>query len=215
MKRRRPGSVLTFAILNFVFGGLGLACGVMGLPGVADSKMEINGRDVSQEYKAHMDREVPFYSAWQVGGPVTGLALSLGFVASGVGLLLMKNWARFLAISCAGLAILFRTFDATYQIALVNPAMTNFFRNTPLNLGGIFAGATTLVLVVRGIFVLAYCATLLIILLNSGTARAFREGGVEVEAEDERPRGRRPARYEDEDDDDLPPRRPDRRIRRD
>src|SRR5579864_4260611 len=102
MRRHRPGSVTTFAILNLVFGGLLLTCGLLSIP---EQKMTVNNQDISQQLNDFMAGEIPGYAVWRFGSLAIDLILGVGFIVSGVGLLQFRGWGRVLALVCAGLAI--------------------------------------------------------------------------------------------------------------
>jgi hypothetical protein len=222
MKRRSAG-VTTMAILNLVFGGLFLICGVVNI--TQQSNMTVNGRDISQDVTDYLDTEVPGYSFMRVGGPVLTMIFAVGFVISGVGLLQVQSWGRVLAIVIAGISILNQLFQAFYTLALVNPAIKRYFATgTGINLiGGMATGFTTMAIVVTSVFIVAYDVILLVMMLQSTTSRVFsgEYRGEEVrddrrrsrydDDDDDYDRPRRRAHYDDDDDDDRPRRRSSRR----
>jgi hypothetical protein len=226
MRRRRPGSVTTFGILNIVFGALFLLCGLASL---SETRAEVNGKDVSDELKAYLVSEVPGYNVWRFGSVGIGVLLGVGFVVSGIGLLQIQSWGRVLGLVCAGVSMGFELFQSIYQIALVNPATSKFLAGAPL-IGGFVSGIMTGVVIIVALIVIAYCVVLLVGLLQPGTARVFRADYVEEPYEEDRPRRRTLDEYDeeddyrrqrrrdyrdDDDDDDRPRRRPPRRYRDD
>jgi hypothetical protein len=218
MRRRRPGSITTFAILNIIFGGLFLICGVAGF---ADSKIESNGVDYSQQMKDALESDIPGYVAWKVGENVLQILLAVGFVACGIGMLNMQGWGRMMAIICAAGSILVQLFHLFFQLAMVNPALDRFVAAYRINFGGLFSGFATVWTVMTTAFVVIYNGILLIVMLQSGRVFAAdyrgepeddrppprRERYEDDDDEDDRPRRRRDSRYDDDDDDDDRPRR--------
>ena len=82
--RARPTSVTVFAVLNMVFGGLGLlgTLFTVSMRRFADSA-------VNQVVDSHA-----FLSAWQSFGMIAGVLVSLALIGMGTALLGLKPWAR-------------------------------------------------------------------------------------------------------------------------
>jgi hypothetical protein len=198
MRRRRPGSIRTFAVLNLILGGLFLLCGLMNV-GMASGTVQSNGKDVTQDMADFMKKEVPGYAAWPVGNLIVDLILAAGFIASGVGLLQVQGWGRMLAMATAGLSILFRLFVTFYQFVLVNPALERCMaKYSAINLGSL--GTSIQIAITGGItlLVLAHNIFLFVAMLQPRTVRAFEGDDVEDEyPEDERRPGPPPGAYED------------------
>src|SRR5437868_5953563 len=120
MRRRRPGSVTTFAVLNFVFGFLLVICGVVAM---AKTEGEITINGVRQDMNEHLQDQVPGYAAYPVISLIARLLLAAGFIVSGVGLLQIQNWGRILAVVSAGSAIAYQLFESVYELGFVLPAI--------------------------------------------------------------------------------------------
>jgi hypothetical protein len=223
MRRRRPGSVTTFGILNIVFGVLFLLCGVAR---VADERVEANGKDLSDPLKAYLNSEVPAYTVCRFGSFGVRELLGVGFAVSGIGLLQLQAWGRTLALVCAGVSMGFELFVSIYEIALVNPAKGRFLAGASI-VGDFLSGIWSAIAIVVTVVVIAYGVVLLVGLLQPTTARVFRADYVEEPYEEDRPRRRTLDEYDeeddyrrqrrrdyrdDDDDDDRPRRRPPRRY---
>jgi hypothetical protein len=167
----RPGTITAFAVLNMVFGGLFLLCGLLS---TADSKVSFNGKDMSHELKSFMESEVPTYTFCRVGMVVANLALGTGFILSGVGLLLLRGWGRTLALACAVLSVCLQLFQTGYQLVLINPATKKFLATAPINLGGLVTGVAAIFTVGLALVLIAYSISLLVTMLQPGVARVFR-----------------------------------------
>jgi hypothetical protein len=77
----KPTSVTVFGILNIIFGGLGLLC----TPIV--TALELGSTYTEME-------TTTTYTAWNLAGSCIGFGFSIWLLALGIGLLMMKSWAR-------------------------------------------------------------------------------------------------------------------------
>ena len=77
----RPASVTVFGVLNCVFGGLGLLCAPCGKAGWLAAMYET--MEATKEYLI-----------LNIAGGVISLGFSACLLTMGIGLLMMKNWAR-------------------------------------------------------------------------------------------------------------------------
>jgi len=209
MPARRPTSITVFAILNIVFGSLGLACGLCGVVGQAASGMMTTqstgakGQQFDTEaFKKHMEREVPGYTIVEWGRLLLGIFLSLLLLGSGIGLLKMQLWARLACMGYGVIQILVQLGVLVYNIALVLPAIDTYFRNNPLP-GGITMPSWSFVAgaVVGALLSVTYAVILLIWAALPATGRAFSQGALDE--------GRQPEQGQDYYDEDY------RRERRD
>ena len=90
---RRPGSITTLAVLNLVFGGLGVI-GLLFTGAMYFGGMSLGPRNPVVE----IARESPAYMSYLEWSLLLGLLMVLALVCSGIGLLKMKMWGRKLAI---------------------------------------------------------------------------------------------------------------------
>jgi hypothetical protein len=141
MPRRRPTAVLVIAILQLLFGGLGLFCsicgGVMDMTGMPRMQAQpADSRAVQQARRKEVTEQVlperiPLYWAYTVTNRVSSLLSSILMVVSGVGLLLMRSWGRWLAVVYAALSLLVNLVGFVYTILFFNPAYAEVFRRLP------------------------------------------------------------------------------------
>lgn len=102
IKQKRSGDVTTLSILSIVFGGLALALAVLSLVSILSAARSSGAGSSGWDF---------FYLAfWGVCGSV-----QLPLIASGIGMLSLRNWARTGSIVCAilillGLAVLLGLF---------------------------------------------------------------------------------------------------------
>jgi hypothetical protein len=224
-RRRRSGSLTTFAVMNFVIGGLLLCCAVCS--GI-DTTVTINNQDLTQQLKEFMNQEIPGYSVYKIGGAVLGFFLAVGLIVGSVGLLKVQSWGKLLTLTSAGVLVLHHVFMAILQLFFVNPAWDRFFSRFPVFAFNFSFFPKTLALVAllfQVLCVLYYLLQIIMVSLDrSFSAPARNEGDFDDEDdaprrrrrrfegdeddyhEDDRPRRRRPVR-EDDDDDDRPRRR--------
>jgi hypothetical protein len=237
MPARRPPGVTPLALLNIIFGGLYLLCG---LCSGTEPTVTVNNQDRTQELKDFMVAEVPGYTALRITGLVTSTILAAGLVVSGAGMLRLAPWSRTLALVCAALAILQQIGLALFYQLVVTPARARFLNQGPAGgLGGFLASFVGWLVVLGAIVAVTYNVVLLVLLLSPKMARAFSGQGAdgeEMEEDEEeegpprRPARRRPPREIEEeeemtdpeqgparrrqrprkDDDEPPPRRPPR-----
>jgi hypothetical protein len=125
---RRP-ILTTFAVLNFVFGGLGLICGCITAFGV----MALEGmKNTSPQLKQFVERvhhDIPAHNAVKIGTAVALLAACIGLVVAGIGLLMRQPWARWLSLACGLLMLGSEVVNGIFEIAVVAPAIERIQRD--------------------------------------------------------------------------------------
>jgi hypothetical protein len=209
MPRRRPGVLIAFGLVNLLLGGFLLLCAGTGF---IKPTLKINDVDRSADLQNFLAREISGYSAITLTIAILGVVLALGFIASGIGLMLVHGWGRIVALACAGLSIFYQLAAAVFYLGFYNPAVSKFFRENSFFNFAFMLQAGPWMSVILGVFIVLYSLLLFVGLLTGSTARAFR-GGDEPDEEDyDRPRPRPRARDEAEYDDE-PPRRPAPRRR--
>jgi hypothetical protein len=203
VQRYRPSSVLVVAILQIVFGALALLLNVCGggfqLAGGNKVFMPQGNPQAAQQQQFQDDLEnmlkerAPYYQATQYGGLVLGLAAAAVMIASGIGLLKMRRWGRWLAIGYACYSIASTILYMVYALTVTLPIMREFVAqerlkpNLPpaqamaLNMMDTMATAAAFVPLVF----LAYPVVLLIVLFLPQVRAAFREEPAERAEEDD------------------------------
>jgi hypothetical protein len=137
MAKKRPASVLVIAIFQLVFGSLGLCGSVLVLSGVQEKLAALSQSNVNQgtqtglkqppnqqELEDAITKHAPSYPMVKKVEGGAGAILSLVMIVSGIGLLQMQTWGRFLTIGYAVVSLLYRLVDGIYVIAFVAPAMS-------------------------------------------------------------------------------------------
>jgi len=190
MNPRRPPAVFVMAILNFVFGGLGLVC--MTCTGIGTGFLTYMSEQpfgLANPYSGMMEimkREAPGYVPMIWAHVVLETALAVVLIVSGTGLLGMRRWAWWSSVGYALVTIAWQIAYALYTIAYVVPAMRlwskhmmtelqkqnpnspappNFGDNPVLNSLGPILGAG---------FWIAYAVALLIVLFLPHVSAAFK-----------------------------------------
>src|SRR5882672_9663344 len=112
---QRPASVTVFGILNIIFA-------VVGVFGIIGSIVMFSTMDASRNPVVKIMRESPAYATWMKLSLPLGLAATMALLTAGIGLLLMKPWARKLAIGYAIYAIAFGVLGTVVNfLFLVRP----------------------------------------------------------------------------------------------
>jgi uncharacterized membrane protein (DUF2068 family) len=209
MPRQRPAPIVVVAVLNLVLGGLGLFCTVCsGITSLAGGPPAVTGGTLEQQRRAQADRQrtevtrkivkkrAPFHPAWLVLDQGASALFSLALIVSGIGLLSMQSWARWLAVGYAALRIPASLVEFIYYIVITMPAEAEAFRVVPPQNDTEQAVYKLAQIVAPGVPCLAvvYPAVVLLLLFLPSVSQAFRK-----EARRGRKR-RRPDDYDEYDD---------------
>ena len=102
MPRQRPTSVLVIAIVNFVVAGLGLIYSlcVLALRALL-LYFEQVWPDAAEpaDMRAYLEMRLPGYTVIEFGYAALPLLFAVLMVVAGIGLLIMKPWARWLSVA--------------------------------------------------------------------------------------------------------------------
>jgi hypothetical protein len=223
MRQKRPGSVLTIAVLHLIGGGIGLIiviCAGVGLllqGTMMKSLASANPQDLSIRLQKHLEQQLPANAALQYLGIFVELVLSVMLLAAGIGLLSMRNWARILSLVYAVFSILYKLFalglfifvtwpvigaflDAEAKAAPAGPAGTTITTQITIAKAAAIGG------VIFNAALITYPIVVLFVLLNPSVRRTFSEEPGEDRDDDryeeDRPRTRKSRRDDDDDDDD-------------
>jgi hypothetical protein len=132
MRKARPKAVLTVAIINLVMGGLMTFCGVCWTAGTAMhtrlAQVNTAGGNPYAEEVAYVNRECPAYRMIQVTRAVLFLVFGVLLLTSGIGLLSLQNWARWLAIAVAPFLIVLEVAHFAYQFTAIAPVVEQYQR---------------------------------------------------------------------------------------
>jgi hypothetical protein len=190
--RERPLSIMPIAVLHFVFGGLGILCGICSgiqLAGGGQNWMTPtpNGPQAAEMKQMQDEMQKAMESgagskAVQIGTVILDLAISIIMIVSGIGLLQLRPWGRSLSILYAILSIALKIFEAVYAFAVTGPIINEFinthtasgpeqeFMFTVMRMVAIIPPLIQLVCMLYPIIVL-------IIMFRPAVTAAFRNGG--------------------------------------
>jgi hypothetical protein len=219
MLQKRPGSVLTIAILHLIGGGLGLLIGICAGLGLLvqgtfmKSLASADPQNVGLRLQAYMAQRLPFTNAVGYGEVVINLVLSVMLLTAGIGLLSMRNWARILSLVYAVMSILHKLFAFGFFVFVSWPVVSEFLEAEARTAPAQGSVATQLVIakasaiggaIFNAIFIV-YPIVVLFVLLKRSVRLAFTEqpSRDRADEDDHDDRPRRPAsRRDDEDYDD-------------
>ncbi len=117
---QRPTAVTVFGVLNIIVGVLGLLGFLMFLL----SRLVPEMAQGSGTQAAQAMQEVPSLRVWKLVGVPIGLIGSLVAFVTGIGLLMMKSWARVTAIVYGVFRICMSTVGFVIMMAFIVPAMS-------------------------------------------------------------------------------------------
>jgi len=171
-----------------------------------NARMDVQGRDVGPQLKAHIERNLPTFLPEAIGAMVGNTLFCLLLCVGAVGLFLTQSWGRWVSLGAAFLLILTLCVHDIYQIAIVRPVLDEFFdtqlRNMPADqrTGFKIGFAVTY-------FMWSCLNPLLVVYLFGMSLFLMVTSAFNVQPQEEpRPRRRRSREYDDPDDDDRPPR---------
>ncbi len=191
---------MVIAILQLVFGGIGLlCCDSAGIFQIAMGKNLNSLMGPQQPDQAEMQEKiekltaerVPYHKAITVATAIVSPLLSIAMIASGIGLLYMKAWGRILAVFYAVVSILMKIVTGVTTI-MVMPAtqevLKEFMAKEPkvAQMAQQIAQMTQFVMymiVFFMFFTVIYPALVLVFMLLPSTRAAFRGEGTQKSAD--------------------------------
>lgn len=160
--RQRPIAVTVFGILNI---GYALWKFVGLLMGAVIMRLNLGGNSAVAALGSN-----PAYIQWTHLSLVVGVVFGIVLIASGVGLLLLQNWARIVAIVYAALEMIFVVASAIFTQRVVTPAIASQFHGPSAG----FVEVTVKIGFVMGLLVaLAYPILLLIFMTRPNVVEAL------------------------------------------
>jgi hypothetical protein len=163
---QRPTAVSVFGVLNIAFA----AMGVMGMfAGLALLRMNTDSNNPA--IRAMEDS--PGYRMWiQMSVPL-GLLSSIALLVSGIGLLMMKNWSRLLAIIYAIYALVLAMIGIAVTVTcLLIPMLDRAVHQSSAEAAGAIAGAIGAM--IGSVFALIYPILLLVFMTRRTVVGAMR-----------------------------------------
>ena len=105
----RPASLTVFGILNIIFGTFGIICTPVGL--------------VMANVFSEVAQYTTAYQAWMVASGIFGFICAAVLLASGIGLLKGRNWARTGSIAYGWCTIAFSIVGIAVNVVMINGGM--------------------------------------------------------------------------------------------
>src|SRR6516162_6539589 len=141
--RERPLSIMPIAILHFVFGGMGILCGICSgiqlaggggqnwMTPTPTGPQAAEMKQMQDEMQQAMESAGGSHAV-QIGTVIIDLAISIIMIVSSIGLLQLRPWGRLLSIVYAILSISLKIFEVVYAFAVTKPIIDNFLEaHTP------------------------------------------------------------------------------------
>jgi hypothetical protein len=178
---------LVFAILNLVFGGLGLLCGLCGA-GMQAARPALEklqagaaapGRPDKggpQDLEKFLESRIPAHFTVQMTSLTMSLAVNLLLVIAGLCLLKMHPMGRWASIAYGVLEIMLQLAVLGYNIFYMSPVVDDWFKSQlgqtglPAGFGKWLSSGVALIVAFGG---MTYAIALLIFMLLPRTARLF------------------------------------------
>ncbi|MHC4481456.1 MAG: hypothetical protein ACYS1C_10890 [Planctomycetota bacterium] len=165
----RPTSVTVFGVLNIVFAVLGL----IGVLIAAVSIAAVRAMGGMEDPLIQAIWESPVARAWNLAALPLGLAATIALFAAGVGLLLLKPWARILSLIWGIYDIVMEVGGLVIHFAFIRPALAQV-AGGPDAMRATFA---TVGAVVGGCLGVIYPILLLIFMTRPRVVDAFEPEG--------------------------------------
>jgi len=188
MTKQRPASLTVFAILNLVFGGLGLLCNVCGLASLAitpmlqkmaaqqQAQVGNKGGFDPQELQRHMEANIPAYVPFQWGQITLGMILSVALIIGGIGLLRMSPAAKWVCAGYAVVTISYQVGSMAFTLAFINPVMNDWMKSKGVQVPMEFFAVAS---IIGGLVGMTYSLVLLIFIMLPSTGKALAANGAD------------------------------------
>jgi hypothetical protein len=220
---RIPGSVTAAAILIFVYGGLGLACGTCGIGGGILGQAMPDPAGDRGRLEALIEKEAPGHKIIGFSSGGLHLLAFAGLVGAGIGVLYLSQIARVAVFLFILMDLLISTASNLYQVIFLTPVTQKLMVEElqkqqqagapppPFDIGAIMGASTAIAIVVILVIKLAFCLPIMILLVTKSARDAFAgrlpEGTPDRDADDE-DRRKRYDGYDDDDDYGRPSKEP-------
>ena len=163
---QRPPAVTTFGVLNIAFA-------IFGVLGIFATVALLSADAMSNNPVVTIIRDNPSYAAWMKVTIPLGLLSCAALLAAGIGLLLLKEWARKLSIGYAIYAILFGLLGVVLNfVFLTRPMLEQASQRQGPEAAGAVGGAIGSS--IGGCFGLIYPILLFIFMTRPKVVAAFR-----------------------------------------
>ena len=222
MRTKRPTSVLVIAIFHFIFGGLGLLCGLPSLvmqasgmgragaaPAAGATQQQVEMQEMQAQVQQRTEKEAPLQKTLGPINLVANLLLSLILVIAGFGLVKMQPWGWWGSLAYAGASILMQIylilFNVFYSMPIAGRILDEELKSRP-TLQPLAGFLQLIIPLAIGLAVLGliYPTIVLIVLSRPKVRAAFRghtadaDGADDFDDDTRDRRGRREDEYDEE-----------------
>jgi hypothetical protein len=192
--RQIPAAVTVIAVLQFVFGGLGLlgdvcSAGIL-ITGGGNMFTGFAGPQTPQQRQLQDEMQKamesgPGHKVIQYGQFALDLLISFIMIIGGIGLLKLRPWGRQLSIIYGLLSIAVKIFGIVYALAFTMPAVNEFLRlhqpsNQEEQMVLAFMKTFSIFPPFIGLLFMIYPIVVLVIMFRPAIAAAFRGEGREA-----------------------------------
>jgi hypothetical protein len=170
------------AILNFIFGGIWLVmlvCSgvilVVASSLVGSFPRMPNAPDPTEQMTVMVER-IPGFVPFTVVSLTLGVLVCLLLIVSGVGLLKMRLWGRWLCVAYACLSILYTLMSTVFTLVFYNPVMAEYQQEVARKYRGAVTTSPEMlnaVSVVAAVAYLVYPVVILIVMFLPSVSAAF------------------------------------------
>jgi hypothetical protein len=196
---RKNTTVQVIAILQLVFGGLGLVCnlcsGLQVLAGNNTAFLNFGGAqqakqiEMQEQTQKLMDAKFPANRAFSIGNVIASLVISVMTIISGIALLGMRSWGRTLAICAALASLLLTSAELVYTFLVALPVMNEAAeilakQGQQEAMAARFIPIAGYITVFVLVFTMVYPIVVLVMMLLPSTAAAFRDKDSSSSAEE-------------------------------
>ncbi len=116
--------------------------------------------------------DIPGYATYMAIMSIIGCITGTALLVSGIGLLRMRSWARWVAVAYCPVAILLQIANTAYTVIIVNPAKAEMMNKLNANLPQ-SEMVDNIVTIASGALGLSYAVVLLVMMLLPGVSAAF------------------------------------------
>jgi hypothetical protein len=130
-RQKKPAVITVFGILNIIFGAIALlivVCGGVATFAIAQVNMPGPGNPPNpiKDMLEYMDKHAPLYTPYLIGEIIIGLIMAIILVVSGIGLLKVRPWARWLSIGYAAVRLVLILVGLVLAIMIFNPVLADW-----------------------------------------------------------------------------------------
>jgi hypothetical protein len=220
MRTKRPTSVLVIAIFHFIFGGLGLLCGLPGFvmqasgmdraasAGAGQTQQQKELHEMQERVKQRTEQAAPLTAPFLLVNMVLNLLISLLLVVAGFGLVKMQPWGWWGSVVYSVARIVMQVyillFNLLYSLPIGGRILEEELKSRPTlqPYAWIFQIITPIAIGVAALG-LIYPIIVLIVMSRPKVRAAFNLAGTagvadEYEDDSRDRRGRREDEYDDE-----------------